>query len=240
MENGWQDSAGAWIASLGEDGDFGRRYVLDAVMAPAALAAGPGKVLDVGCGEGRFCRMLRAEGREVVGLDPTVALIAEARARDPGGVYVQGEAERLPFEDGAFALVVSYLSLIDIPDIRTAIPEMARVLSPGGVLLAANLNGYATAGMELGWVHGADGKARHYAFDRYGEEWSAWTAWRGIRIVNHHRPLSVYMRLFLEQGLVLERFEEPLPSADAPADKADRYRRAPWFCVTAWRKPAAQ
>lgn len=239
MDNGWEDSAAAWIASLGDTGDFGRRHVLDAVMLPAARAAAAAKVLDVGCGEGRFCRMLQAEGREVVGLDPAAALIAEARVRDPDGVYVQGAAESLPFSDGAFGLVVSYLSLIDIADIRAAIPEMVRVLAPGGTLLVANLSGFTSAGMELGWVRGADGAARHYALDRYGEEWSAWTAWRGIRIVNHHRPLSTYMRLFLEQGLVLRRFDEPVPDAAAPKEKADRYRRVPWFCVMEWQKPPA-
>ena len=34
MENGWQSSADAWIADMGERGDFGRRYVLDPVMLP--------------------------------------------------------------------------------------------------------------------------------------------------------------------------------------------------------------
>lgn len=132
MENGWQDSAEAWVADQGEYGDFGRRYVLDPVMLPRALARGPRNALDVGCGEGRFCRMLKSQGVDVVGVDPTPALLAAARARDIQGTYVDAFAEQLPFDDEAFDLVVSYLSLIDIPDIQSAIPEMARVLRPGG------------------------------------------------------------------------------------------------------------
>jgi ubiquinone/menaquinone biosynthesis C-methylase UbiE len=131
MQNdGWQDSADAWIADMGDHGDFGRRYVLDPVMLPRALACAPRRALDVGCGEGRFCRMLRQRGIDTVGLDPTPALLARARARDAGGTYVEGVAEQLPFDDGAFDLVVSYLTLIDIPDVQAAIPEMARVLAP--------------------------------------------------------------------------------------------------------------
>ncbi len=38
MDNGWASSADAWIADMGEHGDFGRRYVLDPVMLPAAKA----------------------------------------------------------------------------------------------------------------------------------------------------------------------------------------------------------
>ena len=60
MDNGWQSSANAWVADMGESGDFGRRYVLDPVMLPRALARSPKNALDVGCGEGRFCRMLKS------------------------------------------------------------------------------------------------------------------------------------------------------------------------------------
>jgi hypothetical protein len=48
MNNGWEESAAAWIADMGEHGDFGRRYVLDPVMLLLALAARPATVLDVG------------------------------------------------------------------------------------------------------------------------------------------------------------------------------------------------
>lgn len=238
MDDGWKSSADAWIADMGAHGDFGRRYVLDRVMLPAAKAVAGRRALDVGCGEGRFCRMLQAEGFETTGLDPTSALLDAARRADPVGRYVEGVGEQLPFGNGAFDLVASYLSLIDMPDIRAAIPEMARVLAPGGTLLVANLNGFNTAAQELGWVRGPAGERRHYAMDRYSEESVAWIEWRGIRVRNHHRPLSVYMQLFLAQGLVLRAFDEPLPSEDAPAEKAARYRRAPWFCVMVWEKPA--
>ena len=116
---------------MGEYGDFGRRYVLDPIMLPRALLRSPKKALDVGCGEGRFWRMLRGHGVGVTGIDPTPALLEAARARDPEGTYLEAAAEHLPFDDNAFDLVVSYLSLIDIPDVQAAISEMARVLNPG-------------------------------------------------------------------------------------------------------------
>ena len=132
MDSGWQTSAEAWIADMGEHGDFGRRYVLDRVRLPRAVARSPKAVLDVGCGEGRFCRMLRRVGVvSTTGIDPTPALIAAARARDIEGNYVEAAAEHLPFGDDSFDLVVSYLTLIDIPDLQAAIREMARVLRPG-------------------------------------------------------------------------------------------------------------
>jgi SAM-dependent methyltransferase len=239
VDNGWQESAGAWIAEVGEHGDFGRRYVLDPVMLPRALARSPRKVLDVGCGEGRFCRMLKPHGIEVVGVDPTPALIAAARARDPKGVYLLAPAERLPLPDHSFDLVVSYLSLIDISDIDSAISEMARVLKPGGVLLIANLNSFNTAVVGQGWIKDRGGRRLHYPIDHYLEERTMWIEYRGIRVVNHHRPMSTYLRALLQAGLALTFFDEPLPSPDAPAARANAYRRVPWFLVMEWLKPAA-
>ena len=142
MTDGWDDSADAWIADMdGDLGDWGRRHVLDAPMLARVEAAAPLSVLDVGCGEGRFCRRIAAPGRTVIGVDPTGALIAEARRRDPGGDSRPGRGEDLSFADGAFDMVVSYLTLIDMPDYRAAIAQMARVLAPGGRLAVAEALG---------------------------------------------------------------------------------------------------
>lgn len=235
-DNGWEASASAWIADMGEHGDFGRRYVLDPVMLPRALALAPRTALDVGCGEGRFCRMLATHGIETTGVDPTAALIAHARELDARGSYIEAPAEKLPFDDGSFDLVISYLSLIDITDYRAGIAEMARVLKPGGALLIANLNGFNTAGAETGWIRNGFGKLQHYPVDRYLDERGFWTEWRGIRIINHHRPLQAYMQALIGEGLQLTHFEEPAPIAGAPEPKAERYRRAPWFLVMEWKK----
>ncbi len=239
MSNGWDESADAWIADMGEHGDFGRRYVLDPALLPLAIAGRPRTALDVGCGEGRLCRMLGAQGVAATGVDPTRALIAEARRRDGVGRYLVADAASLPFAERAFDLVVSCLSLVDIPDPAAAIAEMARVLAPGGRLLIANSNGFNTAGdgrEDLGWARHADGTKAHFRIDGYLDERVQWLEWRGIRIRNHHRPLSAYMKLLLAQGLVLTHFDEPRPVADAPAGRAADYVRAPWFLVMEWAK----
>lgn len=235
-DNGWEASAGAWIEDMGEHGDFGRRYVLDPVMLPRALRQSPQNALDVGCGEGRFCRMLGQAGIQVTGIDPTQALLSAARVRDPKGTYLEGLAEQLPFADGSFDLVVSYLSLIDIPDFRAAIGEMARVLKPGGTLLIANLNSFNTANGDSGWVKDRDGLRHHYPLDHYLEERAMWVAYRGIRIVNYHRPLGAYMGALLDAGLRLIYFDEPEPTGDASPSRAASYRRVPWFLVMEWSK----
>jgi SAM-dependent methyltransferase len=209
--------------------------VLDGPMMNLVTAGGHRTALDVGCGEGRFCRMLQAAGLHTVGVDPTARLIERARELDRGGDYRIGHAESLDVSDAQFDLVVSYLSLIDIADAAAAIGEMARVISPGGTLLIANLTGFNSAGQTLGWSDDAMA-ASGFAIDHYLEERADWIGWQGIRIQNWHRPLSRYMTLLLQSGLVLTHFSEPVPSGGDPARVA-RYRRAPWFLIMSWRKP---
>ncbi|WP_108658367.1 class I SAM-dependent methyltransferase [Acuticoccus kandeliae] len=239
-EGGWRRSASAWIESLGDpadSGDFGRRHVLDAPMLARATRRPRRRALDVGCGEGRFCRMLAARGIETVGIDPTPALLDEARRRDPAGRYVPGRAEALDFPDASFDLVVSYLTLIDIPDVPAAVAEMARILAPGGALLVANITPMATANASDGWVADANGVPR-YPVDRYLEAFPYRAEWRGIDVINWHRPLSLYMEAFLGAGLHLVHFTEPRPSG-GPADIVARYERVPWFLIMEWEAPAA-
>lgn len=234
-DDGWNDSAASWIASMGESGDFSREFVLDAPMLARIKERGFKTALDVGCGEGRFCRMLRDEGITPVGTDPTAALIARARERDPGGDYRVGRAEDLNVPAGAFDLVVCYLTLIDIADISAAATRFLEALCPGGTLLVANLTSFSTATVD-GWSTDADGRQRFY-IDNYLEERADWVSWSGIQIRNWHRPLSTYMSLFLDRGLILRYFAEPAPSGGDP-ETVERYRRVPYLYIMEWQKPA--
>ena len=236
MDNGWEESAEAWIATVGPEGDFARRFVLDAPMLEQVRLSGARRALDVGCGEGRFCRLLAAEGIETIGIDPAPSLIGRARQLHPQGDYRIESAESLPFADQSFGLVVAYLSLIDIPDVRAAIAEMARVLAPGGHLLIANLNSFYSASNPSGWRTGPDGTPI-FAIDHYMDERSDWIGWGNLKVLNWHRPLSTYMSLLLDAGLQLRYFDEPLPQDSDPAQR-DAFRRVPSFMVMDWQRPA--
>lgn len=231
---GWAASASAWIVEQGEHGDYGRRFVLDAPMRARVEGRGFRNALDVGCGEGRFCRIMQRAGIHTIGIDPTEALLGRARKLDPDGDYRLGRAETMEFE-AEFDLVVSYLSLIDMPDLAAAIANMAAALRPGGTLLIANLTSFNTAGQPDGWTHDGEDAAR-FSIDHYMDERPIWVSWNGIRLQNWHRPLSTYMTLLLQQGLQLRLFVEPEPSGGDP-DRIARHRRVPFFHIMEWQKP---
>ncbi len=234
MSSGWDESATAWIAVVGDDGDWGRRHVLDAPMLARVTDRGFRHAVDIGCGEGRFCRLLQSLGMATTGIDPTVALIEQALRLDPGGDYRVEAAEALSLADGSCDLAVAYLSLIDIEDLRSAIAEAHRVLQPDGTFLIANLPGFNTASIADGWSREPDGSLR-FCIDHYLDERSIWSAWRGIRIRNWHRPMQAYMTALLYAGFELRHFAEPEPQG-VDDDKARRYRRVPNFLLMEGRK----
>jgi ubiquinone/menaquinone biosynthesis C-methylase UbiE len=105
------------------------------------LLAGKGdSVLDVGCGAGSFTWLVAPFFKRVAGLDPNAARIEEAQAAaKTKGLEIDfrvGEAERMPFADASFDVVVFSNSLHHIPGMDAALAEAARVVKPGGIVYA--------------------------------------------------------------------------------------------------------
>lgn len=90
-------------------------------------------VLDLACGTGDFAEICRKAGATAVGLDFSRGMLNAANRRFPGlGIFVQGDALRLPFADGSFTVAVSGFALRNFVAIPPVLEELARVLKPGG------------------------------------------------------------------------------------------------------------
>jgi SAM-dependent methyltransferase len=98
--------------------------------------------LDVATGTGEIAVPAAARGASVTAIDIAPALIDTARERArASGVDVAfevGDAERLPYADAAFDVVVSTFGVMFTPDQRAAAAELARVTRPGGTLALVN------------------------------------------------------------------------------------------------------
>ncbi|MET8558562.1 methyltransferase domain-containing protein [Streptomyces sp. NPDC004959] len=99
------------------------------------LTAGP--VLEVGVGTGIVAAGLAELGHEVHGVDVSRPMLARAAQRLAGRVCA-GDARALPFADGSFANLVFTHVLHLVGDMPLALREAARVLRPGGRLLAVH------------------------------------------------------------------------------------------------------
>ena len=125
----------ARLLSFGQDPRW-RRFLVE------RIEAGPGDVvLDVASGTGAVAlELVRQKGCSVVGIDQSAEMLEEARRRIALAAatkdvrLVEGRAEELPFEDGAFdALTVTYL-LRYVDDPGATLAELARVVRSGGTL----------------------------------------------------------------------------------------------------------
>ena len=104
--------------------------------AARLLPADARRVLDLGCAFGFGTRRL-ADGRFVVGIDVNEAYIRRAARVDGGARFLRATGERLPFAAAAFDAVLCLDVLEHVADERAVIAEIARVLRPGGVLIAS-------------------------------------------------------------------------------------------------------
>lgn len=132
---------GTWMA-----GDFGviARIVEEAnEEIVARLGIKPGmKVLDVACGTGNSAIPAARRGADVTGVDIATNLLEQARERARGaGVaarFEEGDAERLPFPDASFDLVVSIFGAMFAPRPDLVAAELKRVCKSGGKIVMGN------------------------------------------------------------------------------------------------------
>lgn len=140
-----------WEEGGAYDRYIGRWSLRVAPMFLSWLEIPPGRRwLDVGCGTGALCAaILRHAGpATLAGVEPSESFLALARQHLPASVRLcVGSAASIPLQDGGVDVVVSALVLNFVPDVQSALAEMARVAVAGGTV-AAYVWDYAE-GMEM-------------------------------------------------------------------------------------------
>ena len=144
----------------------------DAVFQ-AVREADPRRFLDAGCGMGELAERVQRElGVEVVAVDISPRMVELTRAR--GIDASEADVQALPFEDASFDCVAANWVLYHVPDLDRGVRELARVLKPGGRLVAATLGdanmqelwdllgGEVTAGLSFGYDNGEAALAPHF------------------------------------------------------------------------------
>ena len=231
----WVEHAQDWV----QQDQTVRTGMLDSWMLDALGDVAGRRVLDIGCGEGRFCRVLAGLGADVTGIDLTEALVETARALARGNeTYLVGNAEDLAdVGDASFDLAVSYIVLVDVLDYRRSIQAAYRVLRPGGRFIVCNVHPMRMA-QPNGWIRQGNRKL-FYPVDNYTTEGPREFEWWGEPFINIHRTLASYVSAFVKAGFVIDGLHEPTPSeAQLAANPglADEIR-VPNFIIYALRKP---
>ena len=240
LKQEWRRLAPVWVDYV-RDRCPEREGLLDGSMLAACGDVTGLRILDSGCGEGRFSRMLVEQGASsVLGLDLCELMIQAARELRSGpDEYDVADVQDLEFlDDETFDLAVSYLNQCDLPDFFSNTREVFRALKPCGRFIVANVHPMRSAGGP--WQKTATGEKEHIMLDRYFEEGERQWEWKELPFTNFHRSLSTYTSEFIETGFAIEEIVEPAPTEEQVAEypEIDDELRVPNFILFVLKKPA--
>ncbi len=253
---GWEAIADGWT-HLMRTGTGGvaesRRLVLDPAHLTALGDVTDRRVLDAGCGEGRFARMLAERGANVTAFDLAETMITNARNAEeetPLGIdyRVMDMADLGDFDDATFDLAIAYLSIIDVLDYEKAIAEIARVLRPGGAFHFSVVHP-CHAPPNSSWEPRTPGTFPVFDRDKLYKKIDNYYPARELRFrmwptapaetLNYHRPLSDYAHTLRAAGLQITDIHEPYPAEEemTQRDYLREHYRVPFFMLIEAVKP---
>lgn len=153
----WNSNASPWVDAVRQGRIESRRVATDAAVVQAVLEAKPGRVLDVGCGEGWLSRRLAQEGITVLGVDAVQSLVDSALAepRPPQLAFETARIDDLAeARFSGFDLWVCNFSLFHPDDAVALVTAAAAHLQPGGHLVIQTLHANASSTKTDGWQPG--------------------------------------------------------------------------------------
>jgi SAM-dependent methyltransferase len=174
-------------------------------------------VLEFGCGQAEWSLALANRGAHVIGLDNSSGRLTYAREhqRDNGVSFplVQATAEIAPFVDGSFDIVFcDYGAMTFLPP-RRSVPEVARLLRPGG-LLAFTTNHPL---LWCCWPHGAEEVVPELINDYFTIDFDEEDG-----LVDFNLPIGEWIAVFTANGLAVEALVEIQPPEGATTSYGGR------------------
>jgi 2-polyprenyl-3-methyl-5-hydroxy-6-metoxy-1,4-benzoquinol methylase len=208
LESSWVANAAAWTDAVRGGAIASRRAGTDAAILGALAELPPGRVLDVGCGEGWLVRALAGSGHRVVGVDASAPLIESARARGGGELRVVSyealAAEPSLAGPGPYDAVVCNFSLLG-EELVPLLRALRGLLTEDAPLFVQTVHPFTACGdlpYRDGW--------REETFAGFGGAFGAPMPW-------YFRTVGSWLRLMAGAGLRVGALEEPIdPESGRP------------------------
>jgi SAM-dependent methyltransferase len=237
----WERNAGFWIRIIRDRLDPFRTELTDAAVLRAVGPCRARAVLDAGCGEGYLSRLLARRGARVVGVDRTPALIEAAvsqRSGMGGPRFVLSDVRALPLARGAFDVIVCNHSLNETRDPRPALAEFARVLQPGGRLVALMLHPCFYGGRDSSGRRVDLDSDRYFSTRRLEQRFSVSGISSPSPAVLWMRPLEAWFSMLAATGFFVQQLWEPHPPPSAATQPwwRENFRKPLFLLLTAVRQ----
>ena len=201
----WKKNADFWIKIIRENLDPYRLKVTNKAILESLKSKKNLKILDAGCGEGYFCRILAKKGHKVFGIDFCPELIKAAEdleKKNPLGIkYSVGELKKTNFPPSYFDAILSHQSINEIPNPEKTFKEFSRILKKEGKLILLFLHPCFEIDPQL-YFQKVKIKKSYYLVS-------------GVKSPSPyfylHLPLSEWIRLLIKSGFLIKKIEEPHP-----------------------------
>lgn len=207
-------NAAFWVKIIREGLDPYRTRLTDREVLRAVGDCTGSRVLDAGCGEGYMSRLLAQEGAEVVGIDTSASLIEAAKThpnQEEGASFYTASIESIPEADGSFDAAVCNHVLSDVENPGVALAELARVLRPGGRIVALMLHPCFYVAHAERDATGTIPVASYFSERRVDQTFLVAGVESPEEVRMTFRPLEYYTRAITGAGLVIDGLTEPHP-----------------------------
>ena len=212
----WDAVAEKWNTAAGETGVWHQQHDIDPVILNMLGKVGGKRVLEVGCGNGYFSRVLAKKGAKVTAVDLSSRLIklamGQEKSKPLGITYLVRDAANLKdLKANSYDAVVANMSLMDIANAERAVGEAARVLRKNGLFVFSITHPIFS---DFHWSVMTDKKKRHFGkfiyryLQPFAEKDTLSIAGVLANLTGYHRPIETYIRYLRKAGLWLDKFRE--------------------------------
>src|SRR2546422_3322582 len=246
VTDAWDEMADTYDAYVGTQADYYRTQVIGPGLLAACGKVRGQRVLDLGCGQGYFARLLAGAGATVIGVDISERQIAHARRREaehPLGIeYFALDAAKIDQEwpPSTFDRITSCIAFQDMPNPFRVMESVKILLKPRGrvvLLVEHQMNG--TPLRE--WERDESGRKIALRVDRYfntGPRETTWTLNSGdtsrtFRFPSWNRTLEEWSTVFAQAGFLIAQLTEPRPTEKQVEQipDLDDCSRIPYFLI---------
>ena len=226
----WSSMPHQVLASMDPDGDFEKRHLLNPTVLRMLGDVSGQTIVDAGCGQGYFSRMLATRGARVIGLEPAPSLyeycLDREREQGQGIDYRQADLCQTLGLDSQCDLVVANMVFMAISDWRTALRHCVETLRPGG-LFVFSLTHPCFEQARRTWS-----QSGHVAVYEYSAAYEI----PGRYAPDFHRPLGAYLTEAASLGCRIVEVAEPTLApelVEVAPEGATAYVHVPPFVIIA-------
>ena len=191
------------------------------------------KILDLGCGSGRYTKLLLNKEAKVWAIDPSEKMLEIAQRENKEVIFKKGTASKIPFKTNFFDIVISSLVIDHIKYIDKAFREVNRILKNNGIFIFSRNNPITEI------VEKCEGNS--YIFNNYFKEGKRKKYFPNFKVnmPYYHITMETIIKTIIRNGFVVDDYIDVKPNPRSKSRFPNEHESTinkPYFCIFKIRK----